>query len=55
MKVRQVGEKQSFFEKKDQKTFDRGRPDKTARCRLTATETAKVFWFFFSRKNDFLP
>jgi hypothetical protein len=44
------GRKQFFFEKKNQKTFD---------C-LVCTElqrslqVAKVFWFFFSKKNYFL-
>jgi hypothetical protein len=44
-----------FFEKKNQKTFTPApsrRSDTLARC---VPEQAKVFWFFFSKKNIFLP
>ena len=42
--MRQGEDKQSFFEKKDQKTFT---------CFAVARALlAKVFWFFFSEKND---
>jgi hypothetical protein len=37
--------KQFFFEKKNQKTFTHG----------THGQQTKVFWFFFSKKNCFLP
>jgi hypothetical protein len=39
-----------FFEKKNQKTFTRGR----ARCDWRARKDAKVFCFFFSKKKSFL-
>jgi hypothetical protein len=39
-----------FFEKKNQKTFVLWMtPGETC-----APDGAKVFWFFFSKKNDFL-
>jgi hypothetical protein len=45
------GRKQFFFEKKNQKTFSRF----GARCRSgRVNQRAKVFWFFFSKKNCFL-
>ncbi len=39
-----------FFEKKNQKTFSL-----CARCRRVCGKHPKVFWFFFSKKNCFLP
>jgi hypothetical protein len=36
--------------KKEAKTFE----IQVARCRNTHTKIAKVFWFFFSKKNFFL-
>jgi hypothetical protein len=44
--------KQFFFEKKNQKTFiclD------SKRSHQSEAKGAKVFWFFFSKKNCFLP
>jgi hypothetical protein len=46
-----VARKFFFFEKKKQKTFDcLGGP-----LPLRAPESAKVFWFFFSKKNNLKP
>jgi hypothetical protein len=42
------GKKAFFFEKKKQKTFT------SALCPLARAQIAKVFWFFFSKKNCFL-
>jgi hypothetical protein len=46
-----------FFEKKKQKTFTLDAiPDASAMAPdLGAGEGVKVFWFFFSKKNCFLP
>jgi len=47
------GRKHFFFEKKKQKTltyrphYHRGRPT----TRRNGSQEAKVFWFFFSKKN----
>jgi hypothetical protein len=41
------GRKDVFFEKKKQKTFDPCAPRQSKRAR----PRAKVFWFFFSKKN----
>jgi len=43
------GKKVFFFEKKKQKTFT---PSLWPQARA---QQAKVFWFFFSKKNCFLP
>jgi hypothetical protein len=40
-----------FFEKKKQKTFAPGLPKDPTRKPRRAPEQAKVFWFFFSKKN----
>jgi Brp/Blh family beta-carotene 15,15'-monooxygenase len=45
-----TGSKQFFFEKKNQKTFTQ----LGARSRPAHALIAKVFWFFFSKKNCFL-
>jgi hypothetical protein len=42
--------KRFFFEKKKQKTF----MFSGARCSSERLKDAKVFWFFFSKKNAFL-
>jgi len=47
------GRKQFFFEKKNQKTFFA--PLRAALERLRTKTNRKVFWFFFSKKNCFLP
>jgi hypothetical protein len=39
-----------FFEKKNQRTFTRGR----ARCDWRGPQEIKVFCFFFSKKKSFL-
>jgi hypothetical protein len=44
------GRKDFFFEKKKQKTFGLLRAGRSARRKWI-----KVFWFFFSKKNRFLP
>ncbi len=46
-----VGRKGFFFEKKNQKTFVRWR----TRRRNAYAKLVKVFWFFFSKENLFLP
>jgi hypothetical protein len=47
--------KNSFFEKKEQKTFvpdgELSRKTSSLHCRI---DVMKVFWFFFSKKNCFL-
>jgi len=43
--------KQFFFEKKNQKTFIY----LCVRWTHRALQATKVFWFFFSKKNCFLP
>jgi hypothetical protein len=52
---REEKEKNFFFEKKKQKTFNYaagGRPTfEPQHC----PQQLKVFWFFFSKKNCFLP
>jgi hypothetical protein len=45
------GRKDFFFEKKKQKTFGHWAEPYDWRAR----KHAKVFWFFFSKKNCFLP
>jgi hypothetical protein len=45
-----------FFEKKNQKTFTRLLPRKLQQHTPgDAGKGAKVFWFFFSKKNAFFP
>jgi hypothetical protein len=52
--VRQV-RKLFFFEKKNQKTFATfGRSQGPAAWVKLRAKLAKVFWFFFSKKNTFL-
>jgi hypothetical protein len=46
------GRKACFFEKKQQKTFDHFGFGLSG---LAQPSFAKVFWFFFSKKNCFLP
>jgi hypothetical protein len=48
---RRIERKVFFFEKKKQKTFIHWH----ARCVWRLPKRAKVFWFFFSKKNFFLP
>jgi hypothetical protein len=43
--------KDFFFEKKKQKTFGYKKPSLIQ----APSQFAKVFWFFFSKKNVFLP
>jgi hypothetical protein len=43
--------KQSFFEKKDQKTFAYGVAAPRLAGGQRGDKIAKVFWFFFSKKN----
>jgi hypothetical protein len=45
--------KACFFEKKQQKTFARGAAGGSLRMRATMGTGAKVFWFFFAKKNVF--
>jgi hypothetical protein len=45
------GRKAFFFEKKKQKTFDYFG---FGLSRIGSAQFAKVFWFFFSKKNCFL-
>jgi hypothetical protein len=40
--------RKDFFLKKEAKTF----PTSGTRCRTTHPKKAKVFWFFFSKKNS---
>jgi len=40
-----------FFKKKNQKTFDCLGCVLTGAC--TGAQKSKVFWFFFSKKNNF--
>jgi hypothetical protein len=46
-----VGSKAFFSEEKNQKTFIRCR----APLRSGTRQRMKVFWFFFSKKNRWLP
>jgi hypothetical protein len=43
------GRSKRFFLKKEAKTFARWH----ARCGTACAKQAKVFWFFFSKKNAF--
>jgi hypothetical protein len=40
-----------FFLKKEAKTFANGAVQRQRRMRRAAGPVAKVFWFFFSKKN----
>jgi hypothetical protein len=44
-----------FFEKKNQKTFDRSGTGGAGVSDRREGGGIKVFWFFFSKKNFFLP
>jgi hypothetical protein len=46
-----AGRKQFFFEKKNQKTF----VPMAYTFLHRVPRLAKVFWFFFSKKNSFFP
>jgi hypothetical protein len=48
--------KDFFFEKKKQKTFAPAlSPPGASFAALRGSKRTKVFWFFFSKKNSFLP
>ena len=47
--------KHFFFEKKKQKTFSLAGSARGVLHRACAAPGTKVFWFFFSKKNTFLP
>jgi uncharacterized RDD family membrane protein YckC len=49
-----VGRKQFFFEKKNQKTFTLGGDTGGAHSAGGTRQRAKVFWFFFPKKNCLL-
>jgi hypothetical protein len=51
MKRRLMGVRQRFFLKKEAKTFATDAAHKSRMGRRGAGERAKVFWFFFSKKN----
>jgi hypothetical protein len=50
----QLKKRKRFFLKKEAKTFATGAAQECGKARDEVGAVAKVFWFFFSKKNRFL-